>query len=211
DIVSGAFWYGGPDFAQKKQVREVERYGEYWDDFATIPVDVNNDGKIDYVTGGWFGKNIRWHENPGGDTEWQEHIIDHTGNVETIRSWDIDGDGYEEIVPNNPNNPLKFYKLARNEKGESQGTFTKVDVAEEQGHGLGFGDINGDGRGDFIISNGWLEAPENILDGEWTLHEDFDFGDASVPILVVDVNNDGRNDLIVGQAHSYGLHWYEQK
>jgi len=211
DIVSGAFWYEGPDFEQKKQVRNVERYGEYWDDFATIPLDVNNDGKIDYVTGGWFGKNIRWHENPGDDTEWQEHIIDHTGNVETIRSWDIDGDGYEEIVPNNPNDPLKFYKLDRNENGESKGTFTKVEVAEEQGHGLGFGDINGDGRGDFIVSNGWLEAPENILEGEWMLHEDFDLGDASVPVLVVDVNNDGLNDLIVGQAHSYGLHWYEQK
>src|SRR5699024_6397585 len=96
DIVSGAFWYEGPDFEQKKQFRNVERYGEYCDDFATIHLDVNNDGKIDYVTGGWFGKNIRWHENPGDDTEWQEHIIDHTGNVETIRSWDIDGDGYEE-------------------------------------------------------------------------------------------------------------------
>ena len=33
---------------------------------------------------------------------------------------------------------------------------------------------------------------------------------ASVPILVVDVNGDGLNDLIVGQAHGYGLDWYEQ-
>lgn len=211
DIISGSFWYEGPDFSQKKQIRDVERYGEYWDDFATIPLDVNNDENIDYVTGGWFEKNIRWHENPGDDSEWQEHIIDHTGNVETIRSWDVDKDGYKEIVPNNPNDSLKFYKLNRNEDGKSKGEFTKVDVAEEQGHGLGFGDVNGDGRGDFIISNGWLEAPENVLEGEWVLHEDFDFDDASVPILVVDVNKDGKNDLIVGQGHSYGLHWYEQK
>ena len=27
---------------------------------------------------------------------------------------------------------------------------------------------------------------------------------------MVDVNGDKRNDLIVGQAHGYGLHWYEQ-
>jgi hypothetical protein len=28
---------------------------------------------------------------------------------------------------------------------------------------------------------------------------------------VVDVNGDGLNDLIVGQAHDYGLDWWEQK
>ncbi|MFH5833784.1 FG-GAP repeat domain-containing protein [Halalkalibaculum sp. DA384] len=210
DLVSGSFWYEGPDFPQKRYIGEVERYGEYWDDFATIPLDVNDDGHVDYVTGGWFGKSIRWHENPGDDSEWSEHIIDQTGNVETIRSWDVDSDGYQEIVPNNPNDPLKFYTLDRDDSGQPAGTFTRVPVFERQGHGLGFGDINGDGRGDFIISEGWLEAPEDLETGEWTLHEEFDLDDASVPILVVDVNKDGKNDLIVGQGHSYGLDWYEQ-
>lgn len=211
DIASGAFWYEGPDFPRKRYIRDIERYGEYWDDFATIPLDINNDGHTDYVTGGWFGKNIRWHENPGDDSEWKEHIIDQTGNVETIRSWDVDGDGYQDIVPNNPNDPLKFYKLNRNNNGEPEGTFTKVSVTEHQDHGLGFGDVNGDGRGDFIISNGWFEAPGDAGRGKWILHEEFNLDDASVPILVVDVNKDGKNDLIVGQAHSYGLDWYEQK
>ena len=45
----------------------------------------------------------------------------------------------------------------------------------------------------------------------WTFHAEFDFVQASVPMLVTDVNQDGRNDLIVGQAHNYGLDWYEQK
>src|SRR5690606_5292380 len=44
----------------------------------------------------------------------------------------------------------------------------------------------------------------------WKLHSDFELGDASVPIIVADVNKDGLNDLIVGQGHSYGLDWYEQ-
>ena len=84
------------------------------------------------------------------------------------------------------------------------------------GHGLGFGDINGDingdHRGDFVVPDGWLEAPADPLTGTWQWHDDgFHFGAASVPILVHDVNQDGLADLIVGQAHDYGLDWYEQK
>ena len=210
DIVSGSFWYEGPCFKRRHYIRNFERFDQYWDYFATIPMDINGDGHTDYVTGGWFGENIRWHENSGDDSVWEEHIIAQTGNVEAIRAWDVDGDGYNEIVPNTPGHPLKFYKLNRDNNGEPLGTYSAFWVADNQGHGLGFGDINGDGRGDFVISTGWLEAPENVLEGEWILHEEFDLGDASVPILVVDVNNDGLNDLIVGQGHSYGLYWYEQ-
>jgi hypothetical protein len=99
---------------------------------------------------------------------------------------------------------------AKASAGGSAGRFSKVVVAPNQGHGLGFGDINGDGRGDLVISDGWLEAPEDPLKGKWKLHKEFDLGTASIPILVVDVNGDGKNDLIVGQAHGYGLDWYEQ-
>lgn len=43
------------------------------------------------------------------------------------------------------------------------------------------------------------------------LSPESNLGSASVPVLVVDVNGDGRSDLIVGQAHNYGLSWWEQK
>lgn len=209
DIVSGSFWYEGPDFTRRYYVTAGKQHGEYWDDFSTIPIDVNGDGRMDFVTGGWFSGNLRWLENPGNTNEWKEHLIDTTGNVECTRGWDIDNDGTLEIVPNNPGRSLKFYKLEKDAQGKPLGTFVKIPVAPVQGHGLGFGDINGDGRGDFIISNGWLEAPQDPLKGNWTLHKEFELGTASVPILVEDVNSDGKNDLIVGQGHSYGLAWYE--
>jgi hypothetical protein len=210
DIVSGEYWYEGPDFLNRHFIHELERRSEYWDDFTTIAMDVNGNGRMDIITGGWFNETLSWLENPGDNSGWEKHPIDHTGNVETARAWDVDGDGHLEIVPNNPNDPLRFYKLQRDGDGNATGRFQKIRVADSQGHGLGFGDINGDGRGDFVVSGGWLEAPEDVLNGGWTFHEEFDFGSASIPILVVDVNGDGRNDLIVGQAHGYGLDWYEQ-
>lgn len=210
DLVSGAYWYEGPNFIRKHYIGPVKPYGEYWDDFSNIPLDVNGDGRMDYVTGSWFSNSVRWHENPGDDQEWKQHIIGETGNVEGTMGWDIDGDGHIEIVPNTPGHPLRFFKLLRDGTGRSTGRFQEVVVAANQGHGLGFGDVNGDGRGDFVISNGWLEAPKDPLTGKWILHEEFDFGGASLPILLVDVNQDGKMDIIVGQGHDYGLDWYEQ-
>lgn len=210
DVVSGAFWYEGPLFIQRHLITEIKRVGEYWDDFSTIHLDVNGDGKLDLVSGGWFGETLYWWENPGNNTLWKQHVIDKTGNIETARAWDIDGDGTKEIIPNTPGLALKYYKLNQDAQGKGSGTFEKVEIADTQGHGLGFGDINGDKRGDIILNNGWLEAPKESS-GIWQLHQEFDFKDASVPILVVDINKDGLNDLIVGQGHAYGLDWYEQQ
>ena len=204
DIVSGDFWYEGPRFRRRHLIGNQTRQDQYYDDFSTIPLDVNADGRMDFVTGGWFGQTLRWVENPGKNGTWPVHEIGKVGNVETTRAWDVDGDGTVEIVPNNPGHPLKYLKLT------ASGQFQTINVASTQGHGLGFGDVNGDGRGDFIVSDGWLEAPADRAAGTWTLHKEFTLGTASIPIIVTDVNGDRRSDLIVGQGHGYGLHWYEQ-
>lgn len=210
DIVSGAFWYEGPDYLKRGFIGSDQRYGEYWDDFSTIPLDVNGDGLPDVITGGWFGERLVWKENPGNDKEWPVHVIAETGNIETTRAWDIDGDGTLEIVPNTPNDSLVVYRLIKDGQGKDTGKFKAYKIKDKNGHGLGFGDVNGDGKGDLIVHNGWLEAPERPFSGTWAFHPDFDFGTASIPILLVDVNKDGLKDIIVGQAHGYGLDWYEQ-
>ena len=209
DIVSGDFWYKGPRFRQRYLIGNQVRHDQYYDDFSTIPMDVNADGRMDFVTGGWFGQTLRWLENPGQDIPWPVRTIVKVGNVETARAWDVDGDGTLEIVPNNPGHSLKYVKLTK-PGPDSAGRFQTITVAPTQDHGLGFGDINGDGRGDLIVSKGWLEAPADRTAVPWTLHPEFSLGTASVPIIVTDVNGDKLNDLIVGQGHGYGLHWYEQ-
>jgi hypothetical protein len=213
DIVCGAYWYEAPHWT-RHAVCEVSRHGEYYDDFSTIPMDVNGDGYLDFVTGGWFGKTLRWVENPKGESgaEWTVHPIETSRSIETTRAWDVDGDGEIEICPNTPAGPIVFYKLVRDAAGRPAGEFRKHRITPEdyrQGHGLGFGDVLGDGRGCFVVAKGFWSPPADPLAGEWTFHEEFDLGRASVPILVADVDGDGVNELIVGQGHGYGLDYYK--
>ena len=205
DIVCGGYWYEAPDW-KKHKLRDVMPADEYYDDFSTIPVDVNGDGYMDFITGGWWGKALQWCENPKGQpVEWKTHVIAEVGSIETTRAWDVDGDGELEIVPNTPGNPLRVYKLVK-------GAFKEYVISKEpQGHGLGFGDVLGSGKGCFITPSGWWEPMGDPLTGEWKFHQEFQLGSASVPILVVDVNGDGVNEIVVGQAHGYGLDYYTQK
>jgi hypothetical protein len=212
DIVCGGYWYEGPNW-KKHKICDVLADGEYYDDFSTIPLDVNGDGYLDIITGGFWGNTLEWRENPKGQPiEWKTHIIDKCGSIETTRAWDVDGDGELEIVPNTPGDPLVYYKLIRDKKGKGTGQFRKFHVWEgPSDHGLGFGDITGSGRGAFVTSHGWLEASPISLNEPWILHPDFELGGgASIPIIVADINEDGLAEIIVGQAHGYGLDYYQQ-
>src|SRR5262249_43255641 len=76
------------------------------------------------------------------------------------------------------------------------------------GHGIGAGDVNGDKRNDIITPKGWFEAPPDPRNGDWKWHPDFELG-ATGFIYVLDVNKDGRNDLVTSMAHDYGIFWME--
>ena len=210
DLVCGDLWYQGPDFKKWHPTATTTRIGEYYDDFSGIVLDVAGTGCPDIITGGWWGDGLRWRKNPGETGKpWTEHsIASGIGNVETTRAWDIDGDGVIEIVPNTPNHALCAYRLT------SPGVFTKhVIFPEGCGHGLGYGDIDGDGLGEFITPKGILKRPATgPWTGPWTLFPGPDLGtDASVPVLIVDLDGDGHAEVISGHAHSYGLDWYKRE
>lgn len=204
DIVCGAYWYKGPDFKEKYFMCDVSPEGEYFDDFSDYPLDVNGDGKLDIITGGWWGQRIRWRENKGTEP-WIVHELDLCGCIETIRYYDLDNCGTVEVVPNTPGEPQCFYKLENNK-------LIKYVIGETaSGHGMGAGDIDGDGKLEILLSNGYLKQKGSPYE-KWEFIPAYNCGcAASVPILAYDVNGDGLNDIIYGNGHGYGLYWLEQK
>ncbi len=214
DIASGAWCYHGPDFRQRSRIWTPPECHQYYDDFSTISLDATGNGFPDIVTGGFFGKTLFLLKNPGeaGGGDWEQEIIDEPGHIETTRAWDLDGDGDLELVPNLPGESLYVYKLLRDEDGKPTGRFRKIKVSDQiQGHGLGAGDLNGNGRMDLLLNHGWLEAPKRPWEEEWIYHPDWSMPGCSIPILVHDVDGDGQPELISSRAHDYGLFWYKQE
>jgi hypothetical protein len=187
--------------------------GYRWD-FANLPLAVSNPAKPDLVSVDWFDKRAVWFRNIGlaGGT-WPESVIEENGNFECAHLCDVIGDGKSlAVVPSVL--PTVWYEVVR--KPDGQGQFVKHVVSDKSmDYGVGIGDLNGDGRPEFIRTGAWFEAPADPRQGRWIEHPislgGLDGKSEHTPqILVFDVNGDGLADIVTSSAHRYGIFWYEQ-
>jgi hypothetical protein len=209
DIVAGGTWYQAPDW-KRHHVRDVARVGSYYNDFATLPLDVNGDGHTDFVTCSYFGKSVGWVENPGKTpTAWTYHDVDVPGNIEAACMVDLSGDGVPDVLPNTVN-VVVWYEVVKKDDGKGF-DLKKHDLgAPAAGHGVGSGDVNADGRTDLLTPKGWFEAPADPAHGSWAWHPDWQLGATGIQILARDVDGDGLADIVYGMGHNYGLFWLQQ-
>ncbi|HWV56678.1 MAG TPA: VCBS repeat-containing protein [Longimicrobiales bacterium] len=218
DIIAGRNWYASPDFVPRP-VRLIEDWNGYVESNADHAYDVNGDGWVDVIAGSFNPTEVYWYQNPGEQGLLLGHVWTRRLLVDTEASQneltflhDIDGDGVPEWIANSWARNAPVYAWSLQTAGEGAPTMTRHVISEVGNrHGMGFGDINGDGREDIVLGGGWLERPEGDPFAQlWTFHQDWEPIEASTPMLVRDLNGDGRADLIVGAGHDYGLWWWEQ-
>jgi hypothetical protein len=199
--------------------------------------DMNNDGHFDILLSDRKGtqSGIFWLENPGKDNKgltspWKIYTIaDHMKEPMLIDTFDMDGDGIEEIVVPYYIDDVGFMSIFQTKDHK---TWSEIPVRYPEHMGraksLQVGDINLDGNTDLILSTEhaddgksgvvWLEYQDSWHNPNWIAHDvsgpegiKFDLN------LLLDIDGDGDLDIVNTEENNnakdgkagLGLIWYE--
>jgi hypothetical protein len=164
--------------------------------------------------------------NPKGESRrWDRFVVmqppDHVvGNEETLLK-DVNGDGRMDIVHTGQGT----MRYSTPDPANPTGTWITTTISEAGpwgvniSHGMGIGDIDGDGLNDYISAYGWWKQPPKGQTGLWQ-YNPVEFarwgasqgGAGGAEMGVYDVNGDKLADVVTAlEGHGFGLAWHEQK
>ena len=186
--------------------------------------DIDNDGDTDIITATSRSSNrttVQWYENDGSGNFQNEHIVfDTTDNVQNLLFFspydilveDIDNDNDLDIILALRENDgfggiisSKFFWL----ENDSTGNFVSLNSLGSESEGqdliMEAGDLEGDGnidivRGGFASKNftGIKGNGNGGISSSYTFNTGTNFFDHALSILVHDLDNDGDDDVVLG-------------
>ena len=225
---SHPFWLENPGKveAQKGAWTPREIDPEITGIHCLLTSDIDNDGKDDLVINNFspdkgLASSIAWFsvpKNPLRAKQWDRHVFadgDARGGSHYMGAGDIDGDGWKEIAVGAKGKPFAdgnwFAFWTNPGKGDVKGKWKKTILAENQLAATNIfpGDVNGDGKVDWIATRGhgtgvlWFENPG------WRIHEIDTEIKQPHSLTVADHDKDGDLDVASCGYESEWVRWYE--
>jgi hypothetical protein len=215
DIVAGNLWYEAPSWTPHEiaPVQKFDGAAGYSNSFFNWCWDVNGDGWVDQILIPIPGDRAVWRENPKGAAgPWKEHVIWNSACNESPAFLPLQRGGKPVLVFPHDEKYMAWYAPKAGSAG-AEFEAHRISNGSQPGvqrfyHGLGVGDINGDGRPDIVIPDGWYEQPPDLSAPSWTFHPT-KLGPNCAQMWVADFNRDGLPDVISSSSHGVGVWWYE--
>jgi hypothetical protein len=179
--------------------------------------DVNRDGRLDVIIpDGWW-------EQPAqpASVPWPFHAASLFGGAQMCVG-DFDGDGDNDVLGSSAH----AYGIAWSEQTPEGWQTHMIDQRDSQTHAIHLADMNGDGLMDFVTGKRywahfvhdpgshersvlcWYELSRKDGQVTWIKHEICDDSGVGLHFRIVDVNADGRLDIVT--SNKKGVFYFEQ-
>ncbi len=217
-LSDGIWWFEAPDW-KCRRISDPSLPIRW--SLSLTAGDVDNDGDLDIVALSFDNSNVYLAVNPlaqGGNIRntWETEIILKSHGIhrdgERVELSDIDGDGYNDVIflRGSPKEVHVLYNPEGKVSNEWQDEIIGIHGGSDA-HDVMTADIDLDGDLDIIAASGdqtwkgkvyWYEHPDGCKrKGNWTRHKVSSSNANYGGLQIDDVNQDGRLDILVTEAH----------